>query len=122
MQLCPLLDWKAKSEFGIVRLPCRQRKEVFHQAIPPLLPFPAKSQRPGAYISEHPSPHVQVLVLAMCSVLWSKHLECRPIAAKVVVGLASQGILVPDVERKEEKRHSLEKMATRGHALDPAHS
>lgn len=89
---------------------------------PPLLSFPATSQRPGAYISEHPSPHVQVLVLAMCSVLWSKYLENRPIAAKVVVGLASQGILVPDIERKEEKRHSLEKMAAGEHALDPAHS
>ena len=89
---------------------------------PPLLPFPATSQRPGAYISEHPSPHVQVPVLTMSSVLWSKYLESRPITAKVVVGLASQGILVPDVERKKEKRHSLEKMAAGGHALAPAHS
>lgn len=58
----------------------------------------------------------------MCSMLWNKYLESRPITAKVVVGLASQGILVPDVERKEEKMHFLEKMAAGGHALDPAHS
>lgn len=55
----------------------------------------------------------------MWSVLWSKYLESRPIAAKVVVG---QRILVLDVERKEEKMHSLEKMAAGRHALDPAHS
>lgn len=118
MQLRPLLDWKAKSEFGIDS----HAEKSISSSTPPPLPFPATSQRPGAYISEHPNPHVQVLVLAMWSVLWSKYLESRPIAAKVVVGLAGQRILVLDVERKEEKMHSLEKMAAGGHALEPAHS
>lgn len=42
--------------------------------------------------------------------------------AKAVVGLSSQGILGPDLERKEEEVHSLEKMTPGRHALDPAHS